>query len=77
MTSDFAGFNFLQAAMSPVSDIRRGYGLGGTAAPDIRRGYGLGDVAAPDIRRGYGLGGVAAPDTTQHSTSTYMALPQS
>ncbi|MGI4941679.1 MAG: hypothetical protein ACRYHQ_14155 [Janthinobacterium lividum] len=44
---------------------------------DIRRGYGLGSVAAPDIRRGYGQGGVATPDTTQHSTSTYMALPQS
>lgn len=76
MTSDFAGFNFLQAAMSPMSDIRRGYGTGSMAAPDIRRGYGLGDTATPDIRRGYGLGGAAAPDTTQHTASTYMALPQ-
>lgn len=63
MTSDFTGFGFLQAALHPVSDIKRGYGLGGEAVPDIKRGY--------------GLGGAAMPDTTQHSAGTYMALPQS
>lgn len=79
MTSDFTGFGFLQAALHPVSDIKRGYGLGldSGMTPDIRRGYGFGDVAAPDIKRGYGLGGVAAPDATQHSIGTYVTLPQS
>lgn len=70
MTSDFAGFNFLQAAMSPVSDIRRGYGLGGSASPDIRRGYGQGGAATPD------MGSATTVDTTQHSTSMYLPLPQ-
>ncbi|MGI4939734.1 MAG: hypothetical protein ACRYHQ_04065 [Janthinobacterium lividum] len=63
MTSDFAGFDFLQAALHPVSDIKRGYGLGSGMTPDIKRGYGLGDAAMPD--------------TTQHSAGAYMALPQS
>ncbi len=63
MASDFTGFNFLQAIMQ--------------APADIRRGYGLGHEAPLDIRRGYGMGGVATPDTTQHTTSTYMTLPQS
>ena len=77
MSSDFAGFNFLQAAMHPMSDIRRGYGPDGAAVPDIRRGYGPDGAAMPDIRRGYGPDGAAMPDTTQHTTNTYMALPQS
>ena len=65
MTSDFSGFNFLQAVLpAPADDIRRGYGLGHETPLDI-------------IRRGYDLGGAATPDTTQHGTSTYLALPQS
>lgn len=80
MARDFAGFNFLQAAMYPVSDIRRGYGLGGTAAPDARRGYGLGGAATPDMSAhvpGVAIGSATTVNTTQHSTSTYLALPQS
>lgn len=78
MNNDFTGFGFLQAAMHPASDIRRGYGLGGEATPDLRRGYGLGGAATPDMSApAKAIGSAATVDTTQHSTSTYLALPQS
>lgn len=73
MTSDFTGFNFLQAAINPMSDIRRGYGQGDAASPDIRRGYEMGGAATPAST----IGSASTVDTTQHTTSAYLALPQS
>ena len=66
MTSDFTGFGFLQSAMHLVSDIRRGYGLGGAATPDL---------SAPATASA--IGSATTVDTTHHSASTYMPLPQS
>ncbi len=78
MTNNFTGFGFLQAALHPVSDVRRGFGLGGEATPDFKRGYGLNGAATPDMSApAKAIGSATTVDTTQHSTGTYMALPQS
>ena len=64
MASDFTGFNFLSAAMHPVSDAKRGYAMGSLAVPSTT---GTASV----------VGSATSVDTTSHTTSIYMPVPHS